>query len=197
MRRVLTSVALVVLLLYPTAAVSADFEKGLAAYRARDYATALREWTPLAEQGDARAQSILGLMYRYGDGVPRDDKTAAGWYRLAAEQGNASAQTKLGEMYRKGQGVPQDNKTAVNWFRLAAEQGHAVAQYNLGAMYAFGTGVLKDYVYAHMWGNIAASNGNENGGKFREFVAKEMTPSQLEKAQDLARECVKKHYRGC
>ena len=48
-----------------------------------------------------------------------------------------------------------------------------------------------------MWGNLAASNGNEGGGKLRDFVAKEMTPSQLETAQKLARECVRKNYKGC
>ena len=45
-----------------------------------------------------------------------------------------------------------------------------------------------------MWGNIAASNGSENGGKFRDAVAKKMTATQIEKAQDLARECVRKKY---
>jgi TPR repeat protein len=60
-----------------------------------------------------------------------------------------------------------------------------------------GDGVPQDYVYAHMWGNIAASNGNENGAKLRDFVAERMTPPQLEKAQDLARECVRKNYKGC
>ena len=48
-----------------------------------------------------------------------------------------------------------------------------------------------------MRGNIAASNGNENGGEMRDFVAKLMTPSQLETAQKLARECVRKKYKGC
>jgi len=64
-------------------------------------------------------------------------------------------------------------------------------------MYAFGTGVLKDYVYAHMWGNIAVTNGNELGAKLRDLAAKNMTPSQLETAQKLARECVRKKYKGC
>ena len=36
-----------------------------------------------------------------------------------------------------------------------------------------------------------------DGGKLRDIVAKEMTPSQLEKAQDLARECVRKKFKGC
>ena len=69
------------------------------------------------------------------------------------------------------------------------------AQNNLGVMYALGKGVIQDWVYAHMWGNIAASNGD--GGQLRDLAAKQMTPSQLEKAQDLARECVRKKYKGC
>ena len=100
-------------------------------------------------------------------------------------------------MYHRGDGVLQDYKTAVKWFTLAAEQGDAKAQTNLGVMYGISQGVLQDNIYAHMWANIASSNGDENGGKLRELVAEDMTPSQLEKAQDLARECVAKEYKGC
>ena len=71
---------------------SADYQKGWDAYVKEDYATALREWKPFAEQGHAGAQVRLGLMYEYGDGVPQDDKTALKWYRLAVEQGDADAQ---------------------------------------------------------------------------------------------------------
>ena len=45
-----------------------------------------------AEQGDALAQAILGMMYAEGKGVRQDDKKAAEWYRKAAEQGEARAQ---------------------------------------------------------------------------------------------------------
>jgi TPR repeat protein len=103
---------------------SADFKKGVTAYKSGDYATALREWTPLAKQGDASAQFNLGLMYEKGQGVQQDYKTAVRWYRLAAKQGYVNAQYNLGVMYQNGQGVPQDYKTAVKWYRLAAEQGH-------------------------------------------------------------------------
>ena len=64
-------------------------------------------------------------------------------------------------------------------------------------MYAFDTGVLKDYVYAHMWGNIAVSIGGKDKGKVRDFVEKKMTPTQIAEAQKLARECVRKKYKGC
>ena len=78
---------------------SADFQKGRDAAERGDYATALKEWTPPAEQGNATAQFNLGLMYRRGDGVPRDHKTAVKWYTLAAEQGHADAEAMLGVMY--------------------------------------------------------------------------------------------------
>ena len=83
---------------------SADFQKGVAAYKSGDYATALREWKPLAEQGDATAQSNLGLMYQKGKGVPKDNKEAVKWSRKAADQGNADAQIYLGDAYRGGGG---------------------------------------------------------------------------------------------
>jgi len=100
--------------------LSQDFDKGLAAAQRGDFATALREWTPRAEQGDADAQLNLGRMYKKGDGVTQDYRTALKWYRLAAEQGILDAQTNLGAMYDNGQGVTKDYKVAVKWFRLAA-----------------------------------------------------------------------------
>ena len=94
MRRLLPILCLTFAVLLGSAGVSwsADFQKGVDAYKRGDYATALREWKPLAEQGDADAQTLLGVMYRKGLGVPQDDKTAVKWYKLAAEQGYATAQ---------------------------------------------------------------------------------------------------------
>ena len=167
--------------------------EGLAAAQAGDYATALRELKPLAEQGNAEAQYLLGVMYGSGDGVPQDYKEAVKWYRKAAEQGNAEAQYSLGLMYATERGVPQDYKEAAKWFRKAAEQGNAEAQYLLGAMYVRGEGVLQDYVQAHMWCNIAGVNGSEQGTSGRDRLAAKMTPAQIAEAQKLAREWVAKH----
>ena len=63
------------------------WDKGLAAYKKEDYATALREWQPLAEQGDAEAQGSLGVMYSSGRGVPKDDVYAHMWANIAASGG--------------------------------------------------------------------------------------------------------------
>ena len=100
--------------------MAADFEAGLEAYKRGDYATALEEWRPLAEQGLARAQHDLGFMYDNGEGVAQDHSEAARWYRLAAEQGLAEAQNNLGVLYEDGEGGARDNVKALMWYSLAA-----------------------------------------------------------------------------
>jgi TPR repeat protein len=178
-------------------ATAQDFDKGFTAHQAGDYVTALEEWRPLAEQGDAAAQTNLGYMYEFGEGVSQDDAEAVRWYRLAAEQGDAAAQKNLGYMYEKGQGVLQDYAEAVRWFRLAAEQGYAMAQTNLGYMYDAGQGVLQDNVKAHMWYNIGAANGDALGGENRGKIAARMTPADISQAQAMARECMSSGYADC
>ena len=105
----------------------ADFKAGMDAYNRGDYATALREWRPLAEQGDASAQFSLGLSYENGDGVPRDYAKARQWYEKAAAQGDAKAQLYLGLQSAFGQGEPVDLVQAHMWYSLAARNGHAGA----------------------------------------------------------------------
>ena len=85
-----------------------------------------------AEQGDAKAQYNLGVMYANGKGVPEDDKQAVKWYRLAAEQGVANAQYNLGVMYDRGDGVPEDKVLAYMWWNLAAANGIEDASTNKG-----------------------------------------------------------------
>ena len=140
----------------------------------------------------------LAMKHYEGKGVIQDYKKALKWFLLAAEQGNVLSQYNSGFMFYKGKGTIQDHKEALKWYTLAAEQGYASAQTYLGTMYYAGQGgLIENNVYAHMWFNIGFSNGDENGGKNRDVVAKRMTPSQIEKAQDLARECVKKNYKEC
>ena len=139
------AIILAFLLMLSSPVAAQDFDKGLAAAQAGDYATALQEWTPLAESGNVIAQYNLGIMYDSGQGVIQDYKEAAKWYKLAAEQGYANAQLNLGRMYNYGEGVIRDYKEAVKWYRFAAERGNANAQHNLGILYYNGQGVIEDY----------------------------------------------------
>jgi uncharacterized protein len=136
-----------------------SFEDGVAAYKRGDYATALRLWRPLADQGDATAQYNLGVMYGKGQGVPQDDAEAVKWYRKAADQGLAAAQYTLGVMYGKGQGVPQAYVQAYKWFTLAAARFPA-----------------------------AETESRNAASAARDLAASKMTPAQIAEALRLARE---------
>ena len=105
----------------------ADWDDGVAAYAAGDYATAYREWFPIAERGDAKAQYNLGVIHANGKGVPKNYAKAVKWYRKAAEYGHAGAQFGLGSSYFLGRGVPEDYIKAYMWLSLANGQGHEKA----------------------------------------------------------------------
>jgi TPR repeat protein len=156
--KLLLTIPLLSLLL--TTSAGAGFDEGVAAYKHGDYATTLREFRPLAEQGDAKAQGLLGFMYDNGHGVVQDYAEAVKWYRKAAEQGNADAQSNLGNRYANGQGVVQDHAAAVKWYRKAAHQGYASAQYNLGVMYANGKSVVQDHAAVVMQFRKAQGNAS-------------------------------------
>jgi uncharacterized protein len=90
------------------------------AYERKDFAAAIAVWRPLAEAGNAEAQTLLGAMYWSGEGVTRDHREAAKWYLRAAEKGYARAQNDIGFMYGFGEGVPpKDNVQAYKWLSLA------------------------------------------------------------------------------
>ncbi len=142
-------------------AAHADFAAGVAAYDAKDYASAFKEWLPLAKDGDPAAQRNVGHLYRRGLGVKKDLLKAVEWYRLAADQGFDRAQANLAYMYLNGDGVDRDFSQAAELFYLAAIQGHPIAQFNLGQMYQLGWGVPKDQSRAMAWYNLAAKAGHK------------------------------------
>jgi TPR repeat protein len=80
------------------AAVAGPWEDGMAAYNRGDYVPAFRLFRPLAEQGNAKAQKVLGIMFHKGEGVPKNPVRARMWYSLAAKQGDAGARTELHEV---------------------------------------------------------------------------------------------------
>jgi len=87
--RVVSAIMLALSLAVPAAA--GPVEDGEAAYRNRDYNTALRLWRPLADQGNISAQFDLGVIYANGHGVPQDFVTAHMWFNLAAAGGDQTA----------------------------------------------------------------------------------------------------------
>jgi TPR repeat protein len=119
--------------------------------------------------------------------MPTDYAYALSEFLRFAEQGDAQAQFNLGVMYGLGLGVAQDYTEALAWYERAADAGNARAQSNLGWMFGTGRGVPQDYVAAHAWYSLAAAKGEDMARQNRELLSTRMTPSQVEKAQDLAK----------
>jgi len=186
------------LLLVSGVAVAAELAKGLEAYRSGDYKTALAELRPIADQGNEIAQLVLGVMYRVGMGVPKNQKIGVKWTTKAAEQGNVEAQYYVGASAFWGKGLPLNYKVAMKWFTKAAEQGHGDAQDFVGHGYEYGQGVLTDFVRAYMWYNLSVYNG---GGAEPEenlrLIAQKMTRADVSRAQDMSSRCFSSDYTDC
>ena len=126
-------------------------------------AEAMESFRMAAENGEANAQRVLGMVYQEGRLLPKDDSQAALWYRKAAEQGDATAQWLLGALYDSGLGVAEVHEEAAFWYRNAAEQGLARAQWSIGSMYQRGRGVPQHDAKAAEWFRKSANQGNRGG----------------------------------
>ncbi len=178
-----------IMLIFEVSAL-ADFQTGVKAYKSGDYATALHEFKPLAEQGNADAQSYLGSMYATGFGVPKNYTKSVKWYRMAANQGDADGQTNMGIMYKNGYGVPLDYKAAAKWYSLAAEQGNAGAQYFLSKMYEKGHGVPQDSEIAAKWRVLAEQSlKQENSDTF--IPIEDVDPFSSQSPKEVTSEAAK------
>ncbi len=143
---------------------SADnLEQGIRAYEDGQYELALALLSPLAEQGQTKAQTIVGQMYHFGHGVEEDDTKAFDLFRAAADQGDADAQYRLAGMYIFGfvKNAPATDldQEAARWYIAAAVQDHAAAQYTLGLLLIAGTGVIQDTKEGTKWIIQAAEQG--------------------------------------
>lgn len=169
--------------------VTAAEDRGLVAWEGGDFKKAFEEWKSYADKGDSGAQYSIGLLFRDGKGVPKDEKRALLYFQKAAEQGHANAQLLVGAYaqdykkavywfhkaanqgvvkaqdilagyYLNGMGVQQSDLDAVTWYRKAAEQGYAPSQLALGQMFVLGRGVPQDFRLAAIWFRKAAEQGN-------------------------------------
>ncbi|MDH4049535.1 MAG: sel1 repeat family protein [Gammaproteobacteria bacterium] len=166
---------------------AADFTKGLDAYKTGDYETALAEWAPLAEQGDAGSQFGLGLLYSHGWGVDLDDAAALKWYELAAAQGHGEAAYNIGVMYQNGWGVDQSDAETFKWMQMAATAGFPAAHRAMGDIFANGIGAEMNLVQAYSWFETGAKLGDSESNYDREELATSMQPDDVTAARQMAK----------
>src|SRR5690606_10855177 len=111
----------------PSDAAYGAFQRGY-------YITALNLATPLALEGDAAAQTLIGEIYSRGLGVRRDLVTAIEWYEKAAEQKVPEAQFQLAMILHDGGEQFGDKARAATLIEQAADAGHGLAQFNFAQM---------------------------------------------------------------
>jgi uncharacterized protein len=158
----------------------------------QNFSEAARWYLKLAQQGDVRAQTTLGLMYIRGYGVTKDPAAAYRWWSFAAAANDPGAQYNLGTLLRRGEGVQQDFTQAAKWFRQAAQRGHVQAQHDLGMLYYAGQGVEKDSRWAYYWIKVAALQGDDKAEESLKKVSAGMNPDQVREADRQATEWMAK-----
>ncbi|WP_164852711.1 SPOR domain-containing protein [Novosphingobium umbonatum] len=135
-----------------TIPAQADVKTGVDAWSRGDYATALREWQPYADKGDADALFNLGQAYKLGRGVPQDMVKAEMLYAKAAAKGHAQAGDNYGLLlYQRG-----EKTAALPYLRAGADRGNSSALYLMGLSYFNADGVSKDWVRAYALESLAA-----------------------------------------
>ena len=200
---------LILSIFFTASLAHADFQKGLTAYKSKDYAIAMAEWGPLAEKGYVGAAYKLGKIYHLGQGVPQDYGNAMKWFERAGK-GHYGAKKSfwrgaalytLGLMHLKGEGVPKNQKKAVYWLRKSAKLGNGtwrgLAMYNLGLMHLKGEGVRKNQKDAAHWFRKSARTGNKEAqhalGTLQQASKKarnEAANKTKRKKQQLASSCL-------
>lgn len=174
-----TAVLALVSLCLLTAGAAAGIREGADAYGRGDYATALKEWLPAAEQGDANALFNLGQLYRLGQGVPKDVQKAEDYYRRSAEKGHIGAQGNLGTLYYFA--VPNAPRVddALKWWQRAAAKGDARSQYMLGVVFYNGKDVPRDPVRAYGWMRLAVAAGLAEAVAAEKVLISNLSVSEL------------------
>ena len=155
-------------LLLASGVAVADYESAYETYKSGDYKAAFKEMLPFAEEGHVTAQFMMGHMYLYGQGVPKNFKSAAKWRTLAAKQGSTSAQYGLGIMYSIGEGVLTDYKRAYMWLNLSDYNSDGASE-----------------LYARML------------KLDMEDIANKMTSADISKAQEMSSICLASNYTDC
>ena len=101
---------------------SEPYSAGSEAFQKGDLKTAIPLIRKAAEAGDSAAAMMLGGLYQWGQGVPKNYRIAHTWLSLASDQGWGEAMNNLAMMYRRGTGVPVNYVTALKWLVLAQER---------------------------------------------------------------------------
>ena len=152
------------------------------AYSKRQFADAQELCLERAEEGDRRAQTMLGIAFADAPVQQRNYELAAEWLNRAAAQDQRDAQWRLAGLYYRGRGVRRDLEEALFWYEEAARNGHIESRTTLGDMYRDGIGTPVDLVRAYQWYNLGAIE-SQKALEERDKLRRLIKPAQLLEAE--------------
>jgi uncharacterized RDD family membrane protein YckC len=164
----ITTAAMVIALMFLASPLQAQqqssddaYNKGREFEKEQNYADAMHWYQVASDQGDTRAQVMIGDLHNEGHGVPEDPGEALRWYHMAADKGNVVAENNIGYFYLTGRGVPQDTGEALIWLQKASDQNYSQSEKTIAMIYFQGIGVPADRAEAIRWLHKAADDGDE------------------------------------
>lgn len=160
----------------------------LEAFRSGYDQTALATLTPLADEGNPKAQYWLADIYENGLGVAPDLKASLALLEKSAAQGFVPAERHLGDLYLEGNEALQDFGKARSWLSKAAFAGDGKAELRLGHIYALGLGVPRDMSEAYAWYENAVLRGDGLAKERRDDIITRMSPDQIAKGEQDAKD---------
>ncbi|MGL4709713.1 MAG: tetratricopeptide repeat protein [Aeromonas veronii] len=131
------------------------------AWRTGHFDEAARIWSPLAAQGQPRAQALMGWSHEVGQGSEQDINRAITLYRQSALAGDPFGQYRLADAYLRGAGVKRDLRQAFHWMDQAARNGDVPAMLKVGVLHLMGVSGRVDLLQAKQWLYQAAQKGNK------------------------------------
>lgn len=124
-------------------------------------AAEIHQLISLAEKGNVKAQTAMGIMYTQGlAGVDKNYDKGFYWAKKAAKGGSVEGALLLGTYYLGNYSSIRDIPKAIHWLTIAAQKGSVLAQNNLGFIYSTGSGTEADYQKAFKWIMKAAKQGS-------------------------------------
>ena len=171
--------------------------RGFQALEQRDYKTALYYLSLFAANGDTKANYNLGIMYRDGLGVKKDDVQSLVHFIEAAENRHMLGNYAVGLALLTGKGSDIDVETGIHYLTEAALLGHAISPVEIGRLYFRGRIVEKNFVAAHFWWSLAHDRNAPSASKKLGTLLSKMTQEQKKQAFLLQNKCKKLTLRQC
>ncbi|MGK5026624.1 hypothetical protein [Janthinobacterium sp. RB2R34] len=170
----------------------AGVKEGVAAFEQGRCVEAVAQLRPVAQAGNAKAQKLLGDLYKAGrdcPDLPGNDANAERWYLLAAKSGDRVAQDELVSLYLYGYGSVKNPARALPWLQDLAKGGDGGPLAQLGRLYEQGEGVPADSVLSHAYKLLALRDKKWTGAaeveKYLPVQRNNMSPDQVKEAERL------------